>query len=37
MNLTDTKYAERADYAFGNDRYFVGEPASLYLGIRASL
>ena len=37
MNLTNTRYAERADFAFGNDRYFVGEPASLYLGIRASL
>ncbi|MCB1694363.1 MAG: TonB-dependent receptor, partial [Pseudomonadales bacterium] len=32
-NLTDTLYAERADYAFGVDRYFVGEPRSLYLGI----
>jgi outer membrane receptor protein involved in Fe transport len=36
-NLTDTKYAERADYSFGNDRYFVGEPRSLYLGITAEL
>lgn len=31
-NLFDTDYAERADYsAFGGDRYFIGEPASLYL------
>ena len=30
-NLFSTDYAERADFAFGNDRYFVGEPASLYL------
>ena len=31
-NLFDTDYAERADYStFGGDRYFIGEPASLYL------
>lgn len=30
-NLLDTEYAERADLGFGNDRYFVGEPRSLYL------
>lgn len=36
MNLTDEKYAERADFAFGNDRYFVGEPASVYLGVTTS-
>lgn len=30
-NLLDTDYAERADYSgFGGDRYFVGEPASVY-------
>lgn len=32
MNLTDEEYAERADYAFGNDRYFVGTPRMLFLG-----
>lgn len=32
-NLTDTKYAERADFAFGSDRYFVGEPRSVYAGV----
>lgn len=37
MNLTNTAYAERADFAFGNDRYFVGQPISLYLGVRAGL
>jgi hypothetical protein len=37
MNLTDTDYAERADFGFGNERYFVGEPISLYVGIRHSL
>ncbi|MBQ74790.1 MAG: TonB-dependent receptor [Gammaproteobacteria bacterium] len=37
MNLTDTDYAERADFGFGNERYFIGEPISLYLGVRHSL
>lgn len=32
-NLLDTDYAERADIGFGQERYFVGEPASLYLTI----
>lgn len=31
INLTDKAYAERADFAFGNDRYFAGEPRSIYL------
>lgn len=26
LNLFDKRYAERADFAFGNHRYFVGEP-----------
>ncbi len=30
-NLTDEDYAERADYAFGDYRYFVGEPRSLFV------
>lgn len=34
-NLTDEDYAERADFAFGDDRYFVGEPRSLYLSVSA--
>ncbi|WJG09814.1 TonB-dependent receptor [Aliiglaciecola sp. LCG003] len=33
INLTNTDYAERADFAFGNYRYFVGEPRSVYLNI----
>lgn len=37
MNLLDEDYAERADFAFGNYRYFVGEPRSLYVGIRWAL
>lgn len=32
-NLFNTDYAERADVGFGNDRYFVGEPISLYMTI----
>ena len=32
-NLFNTDYAERADFAFGNERYFVGEPISLYLTV----
>ena len=31
LNLLDTRYAERADFAFGNHRYFIGEPTSLYI------
>ncbi len=32
MNLNNQRYAERADFGFGNDRYFVGMPRSIYLG-----
>lgn len=32
-NLTDTRYAERADYAFGNARYFPGEERAYYIGL----
>lgn len=35
-NVTNTEYAERADYtAFGGDRYFPGEPRSLYVGVES--
>ncbi len=37
MNLTDEDYAERADYAFGFDRYFVGTPRSVYAGVTITL
>lgn len=37
MNLTDRDYAERADFGFGNDRYFVGTPRSLFVGAKISL
>jgi outer membrane receptor protein involved in Fe transport len=34
LNVFDTDYAERADWTgFVGDRYFVGEPASLYLTV----
>lgn len=32
-NLTDRAYAERADYAFGNYRYFPGRGRSLHLAL----
>ncbi|HCS26959.1 MAG TPA: TonB-dependent receptor [Spongiibacteraceae bacterium] len=35
INLSDEDYAERADFAFGNFRYFIGEPRSAYVGISA--
>lgn len=34
LNLTDEDYAERADFGFGNYRYFVGEPRSVFASIR---
>ena len=36
-NLTDELYAERADFAFGNDRYFVGEPRSIFFAIEGHI
>ena len=33
-NLLDRDYAHRADYAFGNQRYFPGAPRQFYLGVR---
>jgi iron complex outermembrane recepter protein len=33
-NLTDEAYADRADLAFGNERYFPGEPLNATLGVR---
>ena len=32
-NLADTRYADRADFAFGNYRYFPGRGRELYLRI----
>ena len=34
LNLFDTRYAERADFAFGNHRYFIGEPRNFNLNLR---
>jgi outer membrane receptor protein involved in Fe transport len=34
-NLADERYAERADFAFGNDRYFPAESRALTVGLRA--
>ncbi|MEM6708578.1 MAG: TonB-dependent receptor [Pseudomonadota bacterium] len=36
-NLTDEQYADRADFAFGNFRYFPGLPRQAYLGVRLRL
>ncbi len=37
LNLTDKDYAERADFAFGNYRYFVGQPRSLSFAVQYQL
>ncbi|WP_340681053.1 TonB-dependent receptor [Paraglaciecola sp.] len=37
LNLTNQDYAERADIAFGNYRYFVGEPRSVFVTLALSL
>jgi len=36
-NLFDRLYAERADFAFGEERYFPGEERTIAVGLRASL
>jgi outer membrane receptor protein involved in Fe transport len=33
FNLTDVDYAERADFAFGSYRYFVGQPRRAFVSI----
>jgi len=35
-NIFDKKYADRADYAFGNERYFPGRPRTLFFGLSTS-
>ncbi len=35
-NLFDTRYANRADFAFGNERYFPGRPRTLFLGLTST-
>lgn len=32
-NLFDTRYADRADFAFGNERYFPGRPRTVFVGL----
>lgn len=34
-NVFDTAYADRADFAFGNERYFPGRPRTLFIGLTA--
>lgn len=33
-NLFDTAYADRADFGFGSDRFFPGEPLNATIGVR---
>ena len=33
INVTNDRYADRADFAFGNDRYFIAMPRQFYLGV----
>jgi hypothetical protein len=33
-NVTDTRYADRADYAFGDCRYFPGRGRELFVELR---
>ena len=37
INLTDERYADRADFAFGSYRYFPAMPRQLYVGARYTL
>ena len=36
-NLFDVRYADRADFAFGNERFFPGRPRTLFAGLTLSL
>ena len=35
-NLFDTIYADRADFAFGNQRFFPGRPRTVFFGITST-
>lgn len=35
-NLTDEKYASRADYAFNSYRFFGGQPRALHFGVNVN-
>jgi len=34
-NVLDTSYADRADFAFGNERFFPGRPRTVFVGLSA--
>lgn len=36
-NLANTDYAERADFAFGSERYFIGEPRAYFASVTLTL
>lgn len=36
-NVFNTRYADRADFAFRNERYFPGRPRTLFLGLSLGL
>lgn len=36
-NVLDTRYADRADFAFGNERFFPGRPRTVFAGLTLSL
>lgn len=36
-NVFDTRYADRADFAFGNERFFPGRPRTVFAGLTLSL
>ena len=36
-NVFDTLYADRADFAFGNERFFPGRPRTLFAGLTLEL
>ena len=36
-NLLNTRYASRADFWFNSERYFAGEPTSVYGGIKLTM
>ncbi|VAW02593.1 hypothetical protein MNBD_ALPHA06-1644, partial [hydrothermal vent metagenome] len=33
-NIFDARYANRADFAFGSQRFFPGRPRTLFFGVR---
>ena len=35
-NLFDTRFADRADFAFGNERFFPGRPRTLFFGLSST-